>query len=441
MLKKLGANARYIDIGNEVFKIIDDSSRVVRKEANRLYRIAGRFIPKTSIVDTKPLQKVARRFLKEELALLPSTQNTGLIAVLTDLGGRKATAGAEAIAPKALNYQSLDIIRQRFNDVVQANTAVFGKNTGELATSGNAIAGKYKTLVKGIITAMEKHAKPFGAEARKANAKAKRFWLKWVENTFRDEKLLKMRADAPELFNKLMFDSENLTQLRIFKRALGRKGFKSAKRAFFKNVLESGDIGKEIGRFRKEVLDELLTPAELKKLVNLDEATKAPKFTTVITEREIIENPLFKSLLDSLEKNPQQVLNLVIKPGNTEIIKFTRKVVGEKAFNTLKVAFTEKLMEINAAGFFSPAKFVNRLHSFGDATLQAIYNEKELTDIRNLAEVASLIKGALKEVNNNTLGVSKKGLGVIFTKARKRATSIPLTAPLITAGARTLVSN
>ena len=108
-------------------------------------------------------------------------------------------------------------------------------------------------------------------------------------------------------------------------------------------------------------------------------------------------------------KNPSELVDTAIKKGSTTEIDVARKALGDEAFNnTVKPAFTNKLLGAGRDETFNPDKLRKALNDYGEETLLRIYNKDELDMLKTLSETGRLVleqeipnKSLLKTLANN----------------------------------------
>ena len=99
--------------------------------------------------------------------------------------------------------------------------------------------------------------------------------------------------------------------------------------------------------------------------------------------------------------NPERVANFVIRPGNVTEIKIIKKAIGEKGFEPIKRAFTEKLLSEPLEGAaFAPMRLVRHLDKYGDETLRQVFSPQELTSFRELGRISANMQSAERLAGN-----------------------------------------
>jgi hypothetical protein len=96
-----------------------------------------------------------------------------------------------------------------------------------------------------------------------------------------------------------------------------------------------------------------------------------------------VKNPSIKKILKS---NPEQIYNIVVRPGQVSTIKLIKKELGETGIEPLKRRAIANLLGTDAPGeVFSGDKVFDRINRLGEDTLEALIGKKDLSLIKDIA--------------------------------------------------------
>lgn len=99
-----------------------------------------------------------------------------------------------------------------------------------------------------------------------------------------------------------------------------------------------------------------------------------------------------KTIRDMANKEPSKLIDIAIKPGSTTEVDLARKALGDQQFNqTVKPAFTNKLLGAGRDEPFNPKQLQKALNDYGDETLLKIYTPDELGSLRSIAKTGKLV--------------------------------------------------
>ena len=91
---------------------------------------------------------------------------------------------------------------------------------------------------------------------------------------------------------------------------------------------------------------------------------------------------------------------MIFHPNNSINIALTKRVIGKDLFNEARTAFTEKILEMNKYGMYSPMTSVKEVSRFDNPTLKAIYSPEELKALNDLVRVSKASYGAERLAGN-----------------------------------------
>lgn len=104
-----------------------------------------------------------------------------------------------------------------------------------------------------------------------------------------------------------------------------------------------------------------------------------------------------KNLLTTLAKNPEDIVDFVIKPGAVSEIQAVKAAVKESGFEDIRRAWITKLLQDDPEKAFRPMKLYNDLQKYGEPTLKEIFKHDPSgkgaeSALRQLKEIAFLQK-------------------------------------------------
>lgn len=321
---------------------------------------------------------------------------------------RRFLGGAEREKP-GYTMEELNFFRKRLNsDIDQIDAGL--KLSGQTGVKGvgSSAQNDDKSILLGLKKALDADIAKFSEEtggefkgaydlARKAAGEFKGFASSKGVAAY-------LRAQ-PQEAAKMLAQSKDLQAIRQLKTTLG-PAFKNVEDAFSNELLgvgKEGTIGPQsiraqLNKYPKGVAEAILGTGKLQKIQDF-----ARQLDTL--DAAAINNPIFKTILKA---NPERVVGLIVKPGNTENIVHIRKMLGEEAVHDLARGMANKILrkpEFNVPEeefIISPAKLLSGLRQLGDDTLGELFRHDPtfLKEMKQLSEVANASQGAARLAAN-----------------------------------------
>lgn len=406
LLKKLGTNDTYEMLGQKAQEQIAARSRVFNEKASQLYARVGEIIPEETTVYTPNLQKTAR-MIRDKIDELPdSLQKSNLRAIVSDLAKANQSKGqvqlygasGKPIDRTGYNWRAITEIRSELGSrIAEADAAFKTTQTGTKLLS-NKEAGIYKTLKKSLEKDMEEFANATGGEVKDAFSIANSFYREGKQ-LFNKPAIFKALKNNPERVVDTIVRPGNITEIKLMKQAVGEKGFEPIRQGVTKRLFEGDDLAAQMDKYGMDTLAQIYKPEELRELANI--ATGIVK----INEHPTV-NKFYVDIVRSLNKQPEKVVDLIIRPENTKNIVLSKAVLGEKGWHDVKAKFIEKLFTVNKAipgqeaELLSPAKFTTNLFKYGDKTLSKVFDADELKAIKEIGQLSKYAQTADRLAGN-----------------------------------------
>jgi hypothetical protein len=425
LLKKFGSSQTYEELGLSAQEAIKNRSRQLFEISQNLYSKVSEMIPQDATMIPVGLRKRAEEMLIKEASLPASLQNTGTIAVLSDL--------AQQTEPQS--YQALLSIRQRIGQLI-ANEDVTVRGAQAVRGTrfqGTEESGVLKQLFRAVEEDLGDFTKQIGDGPEKALKVARAFYSA-TKQTFEDPTIKSIISEMhPEKVLGNVMRPGNITGIRKFRELVGESVFGQAKAKFregFMKVAEdealnAPSIRRKISNFGLEGLREVFSKEELSDLIKL------PTLIEEAAPSKLVNNLAFKS---AVKASPEKVVDFIVKQRNTSNIAAAKVALGEEGFGLLREGFLNELLTKKSMvdGFFSPSKLGTELGRYGDDTLHALLPKDVVSSLKDIGAVGKRIAQAEKLVNNpsgtaqNVIAVSQgmaiitnpiQGLKMVFTPA------------------------
>lgn len=400
LLKKIGIESSFEEIGIGVKNFIKDQSQIWQKKGVELYLKAGKNIPEGTLIDTGNLQETALKFLKQQMKKSPAFQNTALMKKLMDLSNvsKKTLSLLDSLPDtqrKQLlsqietkqDWEGLQLLIQDLNDLIRSSD--FAIKQGQLGVKGlsSSEGGIYKMLKKAVIKDIDNFAEIQGGKIKTDLDLANKFWAEGKE-IWNSPFMRKMLKINPEKIVDAVIKPNGVTDIKLMKRAIGRKGFNTIKNGFSNKLLNGFKDGKSfkttLKRYGDETLEQLYSKQELSQLKQL--ATDDIK-----VNKELVANPFFRSLVKT---TPEKVVSFVVKPHNTTNIDMIEKIVGKEGIKEIAAKHLERVMVLNKHDLFSPEMLVTQLRRYGDRTMNRLLTPEIWKELQQLGKVSQIARGA-----------------------------------------------
>lgn len=420
LLKKMGSNETYEQIGIKTQAALSAKSKEMFQKASELYANVGKNLPEGTQLQTPNLRLAASEILEAELRKPASMQSKEIVKVLRDLSGNlddESMQLLQSLPPDVRNkalmqikngydWQTIQAIRSGLNDGIAAKDSALKTQAPETKFMSDAVGGVYKRLKKALDTDITMFSEQTGGEFKKSFDAATAAY-KEGKQLFSKADMIRLLKKNPERIVDVIIKPGNVSEINMVRGAIGADGFNAIKQKFVSGMLDdataSGTFSPEklkaiMDRYGSETLRTVFTPQELRLIGNMADdglrLSKAPG-----THRFYI------SLVKSLDKSPDKVVDLIIRPHNTKSIHMAKAALKDN-WKDVEAKFIEKLVSVSkeVAGqseeFISPAKFTTNVFKYGDDTLKAALSPESYKAVTDLAKLAKYTQGAERLAGN-----------------------------------------
>lgn len=455
-LKRIGSDEPFEVLGlsgqDTLKKYLDDESERV----TGLYDHAFSKVPPGSRVQPTNLQQTARQKLEEYSRYPQSVQNpkvVGLLEYYSGSGNKLYDEQQRLIAPtlesmpatrwnpktKAMEPVNQDeMLKTILGDVpierpgydprilnkdsVQLNAAINEVDKGLQKTGDVGVKGmgtgksseEYQILTslkRALKSDFNAFSESFGSNLEFQGAyqlaKAAAGEFKSFAGTPAVRNFLKAQ---PQEAARILAQSKDLQTIRHMKTVLG-PNFQPIEKAFANELLGVGSnavvtpkfLRNQLDRHKKGVAEAMLGKGKVDKIQLLAKQLEDG-------EAAAIQNPIFQNILKA---NPASVVDLVVKPHDTQNLVMFRQMLGPEASKDLARGMVNRLLmkpdfDITETAFMaagaalSPAKLLSGMKRYGDDTLKELFRHDPtfLKEMKELSEVASASQGAAHAAAN-----------------------------------------
>lgn len=401
LLSKLGTEETFGSLGSSAKEILKTTSQAWQTKGTELYLKAGSNVPEGTVIKVDNLQDTAIVQLKRLIQRPKSLRNNVLIRKLLDLSGMsEKTLSVINNLPKEQADQVLNQIKQGYtweglqgtiqelNDLISSSD--FAVKQGQAGVKGlsSTSGGIYKLLKKSIIADIEKFSNLPGNENVKIDLDiANEFWSKG-KKVYESPIIQKILRTNPENLVDIIIKPKSGTDIKTFKSAVGNNGFELLKKGFTKKLLNNFESGKkflsQLNRYDDETLRSLYSDKEIGQLKRLGEVD-------IKLDKELVANPLFRTLVN---QQPQNVVDIIVKPNNTTNIDMIEKIVGKDGVKEIAAKHLEKILELNKHELFSPGLMLTQLKRYGNATNERLLGKGTWKELQEFAKVSEVMRGA-----------------------------------------------
>lgn len=179
----------------------------------------------------------------------------------------------EPTQPPPQTFQKINDLRNELSAMIQSETT-YNPITGPQTTpTGRRLSALKKALDDDIKTYTISQTDPYGkmetGQFKTAFDKANAFHGN-VKDLINNKLIKKLSKAQGSDVAGTIFRSGNIEDVLTAKAALGNKGYLAAQKQFFNDILESKNIGRELGKFEPEFLQAAFSNEQLQALKKLD---------------------------------------------------------------------------------------------------------------------------------------------------------------------------
>ncbi len=427
LLKKIGSTDTYEELGISLQKAIADKSKIMMTKGSELFNRVGELVPQGAIVETPILKSKASDLLAEQMKLPQSQRNSGIINLLQDLKtgqiNKPTSEVSTLIDPismkpypatnvtqtvKGYDWGTAQAIRSDLGSKIAEQDAAFKMQQPGMKFLSNNEGGIYKQLRSALNNDMESFANKSGGDIKDAFDVANSFY-KEGKQLFNKTDMFRVLKSNPERVVDMIIRPGGISEIKMIKDAVGESGFQPLKNKFQEQLIAnsndangvfSGDkLLKNLASYGDETLLQVFKKPELDALRNIATGAKHIQNTPDV-------NKFYVNLVKSLDKQPENIANIIIRPDNTRNILLTKKVLGDKGWADVKAKFFEQLLteDKEIAGItgsiVSPQRVLTRINKYSDNTLNKVFNPIEFQKIKDFKLMAEYVQGAEKIAGN-----------------------------------------
>lgn len=464
ILKTLGSDETYEQIGGRLKDAISKRSGIVHDITRKAYEKVGKALPEGAQVKTPGLQKSASRisaFLeKSPISSISKSQlakDANDLIPVTDMPIDKMPESIRnqilGLSGKdAYDWDTLEDLRRYFRDAAgkaDAGLNPMGHISGQVKPGKSREARFYKILQKSIEQDQEGFATETGGGISELFAKAKKTG-QVEKQIYSNKTLLKLAQSNPEDFAETILNSKALTEVEQVKAAIGNKNFnRIIKPALTKKLLavdksgifDPAGLRNNIANYGDDYLSKIYDQQELLFLKN--SATKG-----ISLSEQAIPPKFIKQLSDSL--SPQEVVKSIFTEGKSKYtarnFKLMNTVVDEKTKKAMKYYLTHELFTkgqledtMSPEGAkevlsFQPTKLKKMITQYKDV-LGTYYSEDELSLLKKIAASGDYLMATEKfAANPSGTGGATAVTSQLSAVGALIATGHPVSAGAVIAG-------
>ena len=450
LLKSMGSNEPYSELGKSGQEIIKARNAKDFERAGKLYDKAKQFLNGDERLAAGNLKATAQKIIDEELKIPASDRNNALISRLKSYTKLPTTQEEIAAATKkdaeikksvdalvagskpknqqetddlrtavlqtmrvdkpyeelgnvGLNPDAVSTLRSHFRDAIEVadSAARKGIEGGKFMSSKEG--GAYKRLQGALGADEEVFATHVGGEYQRVHSLAKAFYKKKT-NFWQDKDVIKMMTEKPEYLLDYVTDAGSTTVPAKFKAAIGPQGVQKFKDRLTSKLFDVDKPGpfdpdgvvKNIAKYG-ETLTAFYSPQEISLMVDAANAAKGMKVANL--ERN-------KYFIDLMKKSPEKVASFIMQTENIPMLSRLKLVVGKDVMNRMRSTFLANEIELNVYGMMHPSDLGRMLDRHGKNKLNAFLGPELTQNIADMNKVGAVTR-TVENIAKNPSGTGQ----------------------------------
>lgn len=451
LLQKLGSTQTYAETGLSGQEALKAASEARYNESRRLYEAVSDYMNNDTAYVPENYRKSAIKLLNQQRMASSSLQDPEALTVLNDVSGNSTVAKMlesvpDALRPKVMQqlqkeqigkmtWEQMAADRSRLGKLIAQNDPSYGFSSGAkgMKMVSDEAAGVYKQLFKALDQDMQGAVKQAGPEAENAFNLARSYYGE-SKQLFNTPLMTRLAKADPEKVVDMVFKPGAVTPIRMTRKAIGNEAFDNLKRSFTNRLFETPEgmpltpelLKTRLKKYGAQTIGEIYGP-DASMLGNFADQLEA-------ASPELKDNQFFKTLL---RKDPEKVIDYLIRPNNTANAEKLMSGLGERIKQSVSKGFMTKILQdaaMNSHGEFSPNMLDSTLNKYGDETLSKWLPKEALSDLKDFAQISMRLPRAAM-LGNNPSGTGRVILGaaggMYFFYNPKRAMKLAVPAAIL----------
>ena len=226
--------------------------------------------------------------------------------------------------------------------------------------------------------------------------------------------LARVAKNNPEDVYKMIVRPGDVSDIQRLKVVVGESGFAPLRRKAIEEMVTAPDgtilsgpqIVKNMARYGKETLKELLTPQQLADVENFAKTRQAPRFLESEVERKL-RGLIFQS--EGLYRAPEQVVQRIVD-GDVVTLRAVKRIVGPQGMQQYKRRIIEDILgEATPAGGLpgqaagpTALRISKNLKAYDENFIKEVFSKQELAQIEQIEQIRSLLESQQRLVSNSS---------------------------------------
>lgn len=357
--------------GEQFVSAMSNDLKTRNEKITSLYNQAKELLPqkgKDIVPLSNNIQNTANELLNEELSKAPAQQNSKIIKTLEDF-----------MPTNSMTWNGIDKTRGQLLE----NRRGILKATGGKETAESRV---YSMLSEGLDNEMAAFAEGKGSNVKTVLEKARE--ASRTMHELYDKDIMGIMNKSPEDIVDRIANKGEVTLIKQIKDTLGESGLDPIRKSFFQKTIngatgQNGVIdGKKLNKVISsygDTIDQLLLPEQSSML-------------KAIGDRGIFINEKIAGMktVDFLEtlsgSSNENIVNAIIKPKNTELVKTAKRLLDGSKISELKSQTIEKILKVSGNGSYLPISSAKEFIKY-EAPLKELLNPTEYQNIKDFIKL------------------------------------------------------